>query len=193
MPINSLSLNKYTGGYNEIGVLLRKRNKRKEISAKEFNAMNPIDTWRDSSCSWRTYTAQKMLISLRESTALKLKNIPSKINKMEKSDDCLTMKNDYILNSSKKSLCHHKVSNSNTDFSLISPKSLISNLNLITEKDYQRLIANKNKQKIYKKSLESCQSSFGSNSQLPSKLKGKILRKLRFGSDIPSEFITPQA
>ena len=59
----------YNGGHEETGDLSRRRDKRKEMSVKEFNATNPSDPWKqglNTSNSWRTHTAQKMIQGIED-------------------------------------------------------------------------------------------------------------------------------
>ena len=62
------NVNKYTGGYSEIGDISRKRDKTKEASPRCFTPMNPPDTWKNrlnTSNSLRTYAAEKVIKDIK--------------------------------------------------------------------------------------------------------------------------------
>jgi len=82
---NFAFLNKYKGGFEETGDLNRKKNKNREVSPKNFSAVNPEDTWKNklnTSISLRTYKAEEAMREVTRESAPFMYENSTKSNQM---------------------------------------------------------------------------------------------------------------
>jgi hypothetical protein len=138
---NFAFLNKYKGGFEETGDLNRKRNKSREVSPKDFSAVNPEDTWKNrlnTSISLRTYKAEETIREVARENGIFIHDTDTKSNRMLSKKGSFGESNELLKVPGTSSMMPSLTARTQNKMSLTTSKSPSSRDNI----------------KLYKKSLE---------------------------------------